>query len=635
MFPRLSPPSKGTKSSHTGAPLLLLVLLSVAVVAALPLSAIPSAHADSLGAWVATTSAPTPSISTSCTTYESYIYCVGNSISYNYNDSYWAALSSSGIGSWSTDTYPVDSGNGGIADVGCAIASGYMYCVGGETQGSGGHALNAAYYATVSNSGFGTWTATTSYPTAVAGEPCVISGGYIYCVDGASSYYAPVSSSGIGAWTQTTSSSPADLEGESCATSSGYIYCVAGYGTSFGNYTSAVSFAPLSPSGIGAWTSTTNYPIAVSYPSCTISAGSYIFCVGGTISSSEVSDAVYYAPVTSSGVGGWTSGPDYPVVVSNMGCVTSGNYIYCAHDADPDAGTDYALILASAATSSLTVTSQATNGAALTGFYSTLSQNGNAIATGFTPSTFTLNDSQTYQVSVSGYGGCAFDHWLQTGSTDDPTTVSISGNTTLTAVLDCASQLKVDSESTNGTALTGFSAQLSQSGSSVATGLTPATFTLNNGEDYAVTVGDYGHYAFSYWLDTGSNDSTRTVSIDQNTTVTAVYAPVQDPTQTSVSCELTARPSGTLTCTATVTDTASDPLTPTGTVAFAGSGALGATSAGSCSLSSDSTSVASCSVEFTPTAVGAFTVTASYEGDYLHLPSSGDKSFTCVGLACL
>ena len=92
-------------------------------------------------------------------------------------------------------------------------------------------------------------------------------------------------------------------------------------------------------------------------------------------------------------------------------------------------------------------------------------------------------------------------------------------------------------------------------------------------------------------------------------------------TSTTVSCA----PSSVVTnngstCTATVTDTASGTAsTPVGTVKFTSSGtATGTFPSASCSLS-----LGSCSVTFTPTSVGADTVTGNYQGDNVHSISTG------------
>ncbi|MGH9917328.1 MAG: hypothetical protein ACRD6W_00430, partial [Nitrososphaerales archaeon] len=177
-----------------------------------------------------------------------------------------------------------------------------------------------------------------------------------------------------------------------------------------------------------------------------------------------------------------------------------------------------------------------------------------------------------------------------------------------------------------------FYTTLSQNGNVISTSFTHATFTLNDSQTYAVTVGNYGRYAFSHWLHTESTDSTRTVSITQDTTITAIYAPVQDPTKTSVACH--AGLLGEVICTSTVSDTASDPLAPIGSVDFKGSSITGASSVASCVLSSSSSSTASCTVQFSPVEVGPFKVTAAYGGDAFHLSSRGSETLTCVVLSC-
>ena len=93
-----------------------------------------------------------------------------------------------------------------------------------------------------------------------------------------------------------------------------------------------------------------------------------------------------------------------------------------------------AAFASSQSTSQLTVNSQDNIGNTITGFFTTLSQNGKQIATGFTPATFTLNNTQTYTVQVGSFGKLMFDHWLDTGSTNAARDISITSNSTITAV---------------------------------------------------------------------------------------------------------------------------------------------------------------------------------------------------------
>jgi hypothetical protein len=127
------------------------------------------------------------------------------------------------------------------------------------------------------------------------------------------------------AWKSTTNY-PIEINGESCVPYSGYIYCVDGYTN--GPYTNAVYFAQISSSGVGAWGSTTNYPIALRHLSCAVDSG-YIFCVGGLDNNENAREAAYYAQISSSGVGSWKATTRYPVPVEGASCAVSSGYIYC------------------------------------------------------------------------------------------------------------------------------------------------------------------------------------------------------------------------------------------------------------------------------------------------------------------
>ena len=84
-------------------------------------------------------------------------------------------------------------------------------------------------------------------------------------------------------------------------------------------------------------------------------------------------------------------------------------------------------------------------------------------------------------------------------------------------------------------------------------------------------------------------------------------------------------------CTATVTDTAPSPTTPTGAVTFTSDTSGGTLSSSSCTLSPASTSgQASCAVSYTPgqTGSGTQTISANYGGDGSHLASSGQAALT-------
>src|SRR2546428_690419 len=107
-----------------------------------------------------------------------------------------------------------------------------------------------------------------------------------------------------------------------------------------------------------------------------------------------------------------------------------------------------------AASATLHVSSQDTSGNIKTGFYMVLKQAGTTVATGFTPADFTLNSGVQYTLTARGFGSYVFDHWLDTGSTVNPRTVSISTNTQLTAVYRIVTISLSPSSGPAGTAVT-------------------------------------------------------------------------------------------------------------------------------------------------------------------------------------
>jgi len=276
-----------------------------------------------------------------CVNSTNYIYCIGGQ-DYdggprnNVYSSNPLSSSSSNITSWTSDSnsYPQDSD--GLA---CVTYSSNVYCIGG-TYDDAGDDLAASYYASLSNGQVGTWTNTTSYPTPADTLSCVTSSSYIYCVGGTSEpdgtnasatgvssvWYAPISSTGIGSWTMTTSY-PSGIYYADCFASQGYIYCLGG-GDSNNNAVNSVYYASLSSSGVGSWNPTTAYPQSVSGQSCVI-ISSVIYCVGGEGSSNSYTNAVYYAVVSSTGIGAWQTGPGYPDSLTTE-CVAVSGSIYCA-----------------------------------------------------------------------------------------------------------------------------------------------------------------------------------------------------------------------------------------------------------------------------------------------------------------
>jgi hypothetical protein len=322
---------KSAVARNSSVVILLSALLAVSFITALPYEAHGLSNAQIISPWIATKNYHTEIGQQSCTQSTKYVYCVGGTTSGSgyTNAAYYASLSDSGTTKWkSTTSYPTD-----IGAQSCVISSGYMYCIGGQISSSG--YTNAIYFASVSSTGIGGWgfVGINTYPTDIAWESCAVSSGYVYCVGGQTGsssdtdavYYAPISSSGVGTWTQTTSY-PVSLADLSCVISSGYIYCVGGYN---GSYTNAVYYAPISSSGVGAWSSATPYPRYMANGACVTYSG-YILCLGGyDQNSAKWIHNDYIASISSSGVGTWEFLTEYPTDIGLESCVTYSSYVYC------------------------------------------------------------------------------------------------------------------------------------------------------------------------------------------------------------------------------------------------------------------------------------------------------------------
>lgn len=277
-----------------------------------------------------------------CGSSSTFVYCIGG-VAANGGPSsavYAATFSASGnITAWSRepDGYPQN-----VTGQACADSSGYLYCVGGIYNDEGDD-LASSYYASVSSNGtLGQWHPTTAYPIPIDSEACIAWASYIYCVAGnnetagsvdnvapsSSVWFAPLGSSGIGNWSETTPY-PAGTYVPTCYGTGGYVYCLGGSDSNEDPLGTAY-FAPLSAHGVGAWTVTTTYPVASTGQACAIASG-YIYCVGGETGGGQsptFSNEVYFATISSQGIGPWKQAPNFPQTAGTT-CVSARGNLYC------------------------------------------------------------------------------------------------------------------------------------------------------------------------------------------------------------------------------------------------------------------------------------------------------------------
>src|SRR5207245_3700275 len=89
--------------------------------------------------------------------------------------------------------------------------------------------------------------------------------------------------------------------------------------------------------------------------------------------------------------------------------------------------------------------------------------------------------------------------------------------------------------------------ELSQGGTQVAEGFIPVSFTLNNNIQYTLGLSSFQPFVFDHWKDNGSTDDPRSISINSDTQLVAVYkhtALALNPSLGPVSTVVTTKLSG-------------------------------------------------------------------------------------------
>ena len=176
-------------------------------------------------------------------------------------------------------------------------------------------------------------------------------------------------------------------------------------------------------------------------------------------------------------------------------------------------------------TYTVTVRSSDLTGASISGMWTTIKRSdGTTLKTGYTPLSFTAQSGATYQVTVSNYNNYVFDHW-DNGSTSSTRKITVSKATTLTAYYSTGPKevnLTIKSAGLTGNSISGLWVEIYSGSSLLKTGFTPLSYTVKSGQSYIVTMGEWQNYIFDHW-DNGSTSRSRTISLSQDSTITAYY----------------------------------------------------------------------------------------------------------------
>ena len=249
--------------------------------------------------------------------------------------------------SWSNTTTISSS----LAYAASVAANGYVYEIGGTTNGVASGVVNSVSYAPINGNGsIGSWTATTSLNTGVFNAGAVVLNGYVYVIGGAGSggdltkvQWAQLNPNGtVGSWTNGSGGGllPQRLGGASIVATNNTIYVIGGNDSTTSGIQNTVYYAQPGANGaITAWTtsaSTINGSTGIAYGSAVISNG-YVFVLGGSTTASNyyptgltATSAIYSAPLYSDGsLGSFsTQGVSLPTATDLAYAAIQNNELY-------------------------------------------------------------------------------------------------------------------------------------------------------------------------------------------------------------------------------------------------------------------------------------------------------------------
>jgi len=219
----------------------------------------------------------------------------------------------------------------------------YAYVAGGVAA-NGTANLTSIEFARLSssNSSIGSWSTTTSLPTALSRFRLLAYNGYLYAIGGSTTdttcatasavvYYNRIQANGqlSATWSNTsgTSNLPSAVCGLGAFAYNGKMYAVGGR-TGSANTTgvTTVAYANVNPDGsLGSWTTSSVALPASRYDLNLQIYNNYLYVVGGTLNAGTLTNTTLYASIASdgsiygSGSANWLSTSSFTTARSNMG----------------------------------------------------------------------------------------------------------------------------------------------------------------------------------------------------------------------------------------------------------------------------------------------------------------------------
>ncbi|MEO9294870.1 MAG: plastocyanin/azurin family copper-binding protein [Nitrososphaera sp.] len=183
----------------------------------------------------------------------------------------------------------------------------------------------------------------------------------------------------------------------------------------------------------------------------------------------------------------------------------------------------------------LTIAASNTSGSEMDGIWMSIRfTNGTYIGSGYTPLTFPGEPGGTYVVTAANYDGIAFAQW-EDGSTQSNRTITLPADTNttrITAQYDAGNSVSgltpLQFNGTAGQPSLMVSAMQGSDTLNMWTLIQPnndddnGTQTTNATATYKVYAGNFENHVFDHWSD-GNKDRIRTLTVNENTTLTAFY----------------------------------------------------------------------------------------------------------------
>jgi prepilin-type N-terminal cleavage/methylation domain-containing protein len=307
----------------------------------------PRSGGGALGPWQMTTPLPYQSAADSAFMSNGFIYLSESSFG-----TYYAKPNSDGsVSSWSSTT--ALNATFSTSFFTTPVNNGYVYMVGGDASPTG--VTSTVAYAPINADGsLGTLKTTTRLPSALEQQGSAAYNGYIYTIGGATNggssnfatssvfYAKPNSDGSISNWSSTTAL-PIALTFFGGATYNGYFYAWGGEST-IGGVRSGVYYAKFNADGtVGSWLTGTTLPDDVSQHAGTAYNG-YLYSMGGNDGTPNPTSTVLYAPINADGsIGSWVASK-LPFANLWLSSIAYNGYLYTLGGL-PDGATATATVL--------------------------------------------------------------------------------------------------------------------------------------------------------------------------------------------------------------------------------------------------------------------------------------------------